>query len=276
MTYYKVLVDGKSCHGGDMEWSLPARDESGNWTPGKWHTVKGDLEICDRGLHVTTNITKWLKPGCSAYRCAVKGIGSRRDDKFVVRSVRLLEKTELPAWWLQVEQFLHSITKIKWFSNGRQNKGWKVFDTRDAAWDAASGAARDAASDAARDAASGAARDAASGAAWDAARNAAWRAAWDAARDAASGAARDAASGAAWDAAGDAAGDAARDAARRAAWDAAWDAARNAALYAEAVVSEWKFDKKHVAHIKARWNVWQRGYGLLCDVDGVLYVYRKP
>ena len=240
MTYYKVLVDGKSCHGGDMEWSLPARDESGNWTPGKWHTVKGDLEICDRGLHVTTDITKWLKPGCSAYRCAVKGIGSRRGDKFVVRSVRLLEKTELPAWWLQVEQFLHSITKIKWFSNGRQNKGWKVFDT----WSAARGAAWDAASDAA----------------WDAASDAAWDAAWDAA----SGAAR----GAAWDAAWDAASGAARG--------AAWDAARDAALYAEAAVSEWKFDKKHVAHIKARWNVWQRGYGLLCDVDGVLYVYRKP
>ena len=220
MTYYKVLVDGKSCHGGDMEWSLPARDESGNWTPGKWHTVKGDLEICDRGLHVTTDITKWLKPGCSAYRCAVKGIGSRRADKCVVRSVRLIEKIELPAWWLQVEQFLHSITKIKWFSNGRQNKGWKVFDTRDATWRAA--------------------RDAAMEAAWDAA----------------------------WDAAG--------DAARGAACDAAWDASRDAALYAEAVVSEWKFDKKHVAHIKARWNVWQRGYGLLCDVDGILYVYRKP
>ena len=27
MTYYKVLVDGKSCHGGDMGWSLPTRDE---------------------------------------------------------------------------------------------------------------------------------------------------------------------------------------------------------------------------------------------------------
>jgi len=260
MTYYKVLVDGKSCHGGDMEWSLPARDESGNWTPGKWHTVKGDLEICDRGLHVTTDITKWLKPGCSAYRCAVKGIGSRRADKCVVRSVRLIEKIELPAWWLQVEQFLHSITKIKWFSNGRQNKGWKVFDTRDAAGDAAWGAAR--------------------GAAWGADWAAAWDAAGDAAWDAARDAAGDAAGGADWGAAGDAAWDAAVDAARGAArgadWGADWDAAGDAALYAEAVVSEWKFDKKHVAHIKARWTVWRRGYGLLCDVDGVLYVYRKP
>jgi len=27
---------------------------------------------------------------------------------------------------------------------------------------------------------------------------------------------------------------------------------------------------------RERWAVWERGYGLLCDVDGVLYVYRKP
>jgi hypothetical protein len=36
--------------------------------------------------------------------------------------------------------------------------------------------------------------------------------------------------------------------------------------------------EKHLAHTKARWEVWQKGYGLLCDVDGVLYVYavEKP
>lgn len=26
-------------------------------------------------------------------------------------------------------------------------------------------------------------------------------------------------------------------------------------------------------YIKARWGAWMRGYGCLCDVDGVLYVY---
>ena len=31
--------------------------------------------------------------------------------------------------------------------------------------------------------------------------------------------------------------------------------------------------KKHIDHANARWEVWQKGYALLCDVQGVLYVY---
>ena len=83
---------------------------------------------------------------------------------------------------------------------------------------------------------------------WGAARGAAWDAAWDAARDAAR-----------------------RDAARR-------DAARDAALISDYLITsdlDFKDKAKHLAHAKARWEVWQKGYGLLCDVDGVLYVYCK-
>ena len=153
------------------------------------------------------------------------------------------------------------IPKVKFFKpDGKPKKEWKMFygDT----WDAA----RDAARDAAGGAAWGAARDAA----WDAARGAARVAAWGAARDAARGAARDAA----WDAAWGAARVTATDAARGAAEDASWDAALIARFK---VVDDLNFkDKaKHLAHAKARWEVWQKGYGLLCDVDGVLYVYAK-
>ena len=61
---------------------------------------------------------------------------------------------------------------------------------------------------------------------------------------------------------------------RDAALDAAWDAALLARFL---VVDDLKFkDKeKHLKHVLARWEVWQKGYGLLCDVDGVLYVYCK-
>jgi hypothetical protein len=31
----------------------------------------------------------------------------------------------------------------------------------------------------------------------------------------------------------------------------------------------------HILHAHARMNVWRRGWGLLCDVNGVLYVYGK-
>lgn len=34
-------------------------------------------------------------------------------------------------------------------------------------------------------------------------------------------------------------------------------------------------DSKHREHARARWDVWQRGYGLLCDVNGIFYVYEK-
>ena len=72
--------------------------------------------------------------------------------------------------------------------------------------------------------------------------------------------------------------DAARGAARGAAWGAARDAARGAALISDYLITsdlDFKDKAKHLAHAKARWEVWQKGYGLLCDVDGVLYVYCK-
>ena len=34
-------------------------------------------------------------------------------------------------------------------------------------------------------------------------------------------------------------------------------------------------ENKHVLHAKQRWDVWQRGYGLYCDIDGKLYVYKN-
>ncbi len=81
-------------------------------------------------------------------------------------------------------------------------------------------------------------------------------------------------------AARDAAWDAARAAARAAARDAAWDAARDAAGDARlntymALTSDLDIDQKHRDHAKARTEVWQKGYCLLCDVDGTLYVYSQ-
>ena len=55
--------------------------------------------------------------------------------------------------------------------------------------------------------------------------------------------------------------------------DAAWDAALMAHMYATADLA---VHEKHRVHARARWEVWTRGYGLLRDVGGVLYVYRRP
>ncbi len=124
-------------------------------------------------------------------------------------------------WWYNVEKFIEAIKQIKWLDgHGEIKAEWKIFDTRDAAGDAAS--------------------DAASDAAWGAAKDAAQVAAWDAARVAA--------------------------------WDAAGDAARVAALYARCLIADPGLP--HSRHATERLEVWLRGYGLVCDINGILYVYR--
>jgi len=69
--------------------------------------------------------------------------------------------------------------------------------------------------------------------------------------------------------------DAARAAARDAARDAAWDAAGAAAWAAACRIVKDKLDRKHIKHVEARMQVWRKGYALLCDVDGTLFVYAK-
>jgi hypothetical protein len=77
-------------------------------------------------------------------------------------------------------------------------------------------------------------------------------------------------------AARDAAGAAAQAAAADAAGDATWDVAGDAEVLSQCIIVADRLDLKHMKHARARWDVWQRGYGLLCDVNGVLYVYKKP
>ncbi len=92
-------------------------------------------------------------------------------------------------------------------------------------------------------------------------------------RAAARAAARDAARDAAGDAAGSAARDAAGDAAGSAAKAAAWDAVTLARLH---VCGGLEIDAKHMEHMRKRWAVWESGYGVACDVNGVIYAYKKP
>jgi len=232
---YKVLVNGRSCHGGDMEWSLPTKTKTGKNKPGKWHTVEGDIEICATGLHFTTDWQKWLKPNCTVYAAEATDIAAHDDDgaKCVARRGRLLSEVEMPEWWTRTQNAIANLTNIAWLKPTKPKQEWRIFYGKD--WAAARAAAWDAARDAAR----------------AAARAAAWDAAWDAARDAAWAAAR----AAAW------------DAARAAAWDAADQIAINV-LYADLPI-----EQKHRDAITARWDVWQRGYGLMAEIDGVLFVY---
>lgn len=75
----------------------------------------------------------------------------------------------------------------------------------------------------------------------------------------------------------EAAWNAARNAARSAARDAAWDAVWDAALYicVSYVCDGLPIEQGHIDHIRKRMDVWRHGYGVLCDVDGVLYCYER-
>lgn len=95
-TWYKVLVDGKSCHGGEMSWPLPVGDAPAK----KGVRVGGNLVLCKNGIHVTDDPSRWLKVGCEVYECQVTGLAdySEVDRKAVVRSCRLLRAAWDAAW----------------------------------------------------------------------------------------------------------------------------------------------------------------------------------
>ena len=249
---YKVLVDGQSCHGGELKWSLPRRAD-GKWIPGKWHTVRGNLSLCENGLHTTSEIAQWLAIGCSVYHAEGAGKCETDGDKTVWRKVRLLRPARVPPYWRRVEKFVASLATVPWHKQcGAIDPSWEYLsaETWHAASNAASNAARDAAWIASRDAARNASRNAASNASRDAARNAS--------RNAAYNASYNAAYNAAWSAS----------------CNAVWSAASDAGLMCcvDYLCADLPIADEHRQHANARWEVWTRGYALLCDVNGRLYV----
>ena len=243
--YLKVLdTKNQSCHGGTFDWGpyLPQGDKPGTWLP-----EIADPVICERGWHWCdeASLMKWW----AVANMRVYEAEPRTDDlytdledgKTVSGGGRLLRAYALPEWWQGAMRFVaEDIPSIPWMHNdGQPLETWRVSPSWAAAIDAGGSAG------------------------WKAARDAATDAARSAAIDARRSAARSAARGAAWDAA--------RIAARGAAWDAAWDAA----LYQQVIhiCGDLDIDESHRQHARDRWQVWQKGYGLYCEVGGTLYVY---
>jgi len=161
---------------------------------------------------------------------------------------------------MNAKEFIDNLSTMKWFAGaGKINPVWKMFDTRDAARDAAKVAAWDAALDAA----------------WGAAKDAAWGAALDAALDAARDAAKVVERDAVWDAARVAAKVAAKVAARDAVWDASGDAVWDAARIAGCLVVAELIDKKHIGFCDEVAEIWSAGYGRYATIDSVHYVYTR-
>jgi hypothetical protein len=85
--YYKVLKNGRSCHGGDLEWPLPQGDQ-----PGEWIEYNGRLVACEKGLHLTSDPAVWYtKSGLTVFVAEFDGDHYQcDDDKIVCRKVRLI------------------------------------------------------------------------------------------------------------------------------------------------------------------------------------------
>lgn len=85
----------------------------------------------------------------------------------------------------------------------------------------------------------------------------------------------------AWHAAFAAARDAAFDAAkdtplftrRRHAFYAAMDAAYQFVMCN--ICGDLQVEEKHREYVRKRFDIWRHGYGVLCEINGVLYVYKK-
>ena len=98
---YKVLRDGRSCHGGDLAWSLPVSDGNGGWTPGEWHSISGRVKVCEDGLHLTNTPSAWVLPHHQSQCYLAETDDPSPDwsgDKCAVRRARLLR----PVEWSEV------------------------------------------------------------------------------------------------------------------------------------------------------------------------------
>ena len=74
--YWKVVRDGRSCHGGTHDWSLPTPDG-----PGGWHVLPPDTtpRLCVTGYHVTELPACWYERGCTVYLVEIRGVTTDPD-----------------------------------------------------------------------------------------------------------------------------------------------------------------------------------------------------
>ena len=87
--YYKVLRESKSFNGGKQAWPLPTPTQPGAWL----EMPDSDVDICNKGFHLTDEPSKWWKPGCEVFLAEPGGkIEKSGGDKIACSKVRLLKK----------------------------------------------------------------------------------------------------------------------------------------------------------------------------------------
>lgn len=81
---YKVLVNGRSCSGGDAKYHMPR-----GWKPSRWMRFNG------HGFYLTRNPRRWMKAGCQVFLAQGRGLKHVGADKYLARSVRLVRRVSL-------------------------------------------------------------------------------------------------------------------------------------------------------------------------------------
>ncbi|NIO39568.1 MAG: hypothetical protein GTO41_04860, partial [Burkholderiales bacterium] len=86
------MADGKTTFGRDG-WNLPTPNGNG-WKPGKWMHTRGDLIVCENGIHLCRpqDLIHWI--GERLYEAEMKGAHIESDNKIVARSARLTQPIE--------------------------------------------------------------------------------------------------------------------------------------------------------------------------------------
>ena len=145
---------------------------------GKTYTAKGDIVMCENGMHGSRKILDALyyAPGSLCCRVEIWGEVQEEGDKLVGRNRKVLQMIDAEDVLREfackcaldvIDMWDAPDVVVKYLKTGDEklrDAARAARDARAAAWDAARAAARDARA-----------------AAWDAARAAAWDAAWDAA-----------------------------------------------------------------------------------------------
>lgn len=156
---FKFTGKGGETYNG-YKWPLPKKVK-GEWIPGEWtEPIKGKLEPCERGYHLTDFERIWKWSNEEMYEVEYKGklVTSKDDDKYVVRQARLTRRVEkwndktlrLFACWCARNALrlienpdprsVNAVDVAEKFAKGKATKeelaaAWAV--ARDAAWDAA-------------------------------------------------------------------------------------------------------------------------------------------
>ena len=186
MKYYKVLdKHGRSCHGGNAEWSLPTQNDDGTWTPGEWMPeVRGNLEPCANGYHVVTleQLPDWL--GERIFEVEPGDEIVHEDNKSVTRTCRLTR--ECTGWNERTARLFacDCAERVLYLFEARHPDDGRPRKAIEIARRYAEGKAAVEELAAAREAAWAAALDVAWDVAWEAALSTSWDVAWEAARDA--------------------------------------------------------------------------------------------